>query len=815
MKIASADIYGVDTILNDGELISHSGNLTIFYKMVNPQPFSLDEDLLARRHDDMVRAIDNLIPGSYLHKQDIFLRKEFTSSGFYKENGSKISQWEADHFNGREYHEHHCVLGFTICNLATLSKAYQSRILSSDKMEKRDLERLKSFQGGVVSCINILNSLSNTQLHKMTRSEVIDHFHEYANLFAPFGDSVDVSFSAENICGKQKVEIFAFSDPNNLPNEVLKTTEEKRLNNAASILFSSFLEDIGLNVKIRSNHIYNQIIYQEGHDNLIKQLDAKVATAGQNRNWSSSIKAKHKELSQYRESVDEDNVKLCKFHCSYMVFDDDSARLETSVGELSKILDNRGIKKHTATHYGAFNLFLGNNFGAENKIYADFYMITDTDVAVAMMLHSTNFKSDYEGIAFNDRIYQTPLRLDIWDADKKRINARNGIIVSGTGGGKSATAMSMIAQLLEQGVKVVVVEFGKSFSNLMKMYPEKSMHIDYDGTRPIGINSFSIQDHTELTNEKVQTLATLVLKYWRSKNILDDTHQKVSLIKIIRDYYSNVHSGHSFEGFYLYIKNNIDQILSRLDIKQEYFDAPGFLHICSDFITGGIYENVTKVNNEFQNEILDKDFIVFELTKIKKDPFLISLVMTILYETIENKITKDRSQRGILIYDEYAETAHIKDMFTEATIHETVAFAYQKFRKENGAIFTIVQSPAQLPKNEYTAGIISNTQLLFVLPTTEKVYADTIELFNIKNNAHIAQMKSIRNAFKSTHPYAEVFIRFADTAAIVVRLEFSRKKYYAIQTEGADWKFLDDSYQETKNMEKSIEALMIKKGETV
>ena len=71
--------------------------------------------------------------------------------------------------------------------------------------------------------------------------------------------------------------------------------------------------------------------------------------------------------------------------------------------------------------------------------------------------------------------------------------------------------------------------------------------------------------------------------------------------------------------------------------------------------------------------------------------------MTILFDTIENKILSDRSVRGMLIFDEYAESQSIKATFSGADIHSTVAFCYQKLRKENGAVGTIVQSLAQLP----------------------------------------------------------------------------------------------------------------------
>ena len=177
---------------------------------------------------------------------------------------------------------------------------------------------------------------------------------------------------------------------------------------------------------------------------------------------------------------------------------------------------------------------------------------------------------------------------------------------------------------------------------------------------------------------------------------------------------------------------------------------------------GGFYENVCKPS-PLENDMQNRDFIVFELTKIKKDPFLISVIMTILFDTIENKILSDRSVRGMLIFDEYAESQSIKDTFSGADIHSTVAFCYQKLRKENGAVGTIVQSLAQLPDNEYTKGIIANTQLLYVLPANEIVYDQTVEAFHIKNRSHVNLMKSIRNDFSGVRPYSEIFIRFMDS----------------------------------------------------
>lgn len=214
---------------------------------------------------------------------------------------------------------------------------------------------------------------------------------------------------------------------------------------------------------------------------------------------------------------------------------------------------------------------------------------------------------------------------------------------------------------------------------------------------------------------------------------------------------------------------------------------------------------------DYEENILNKDFIVFELTKIKKDPFLTSLIMSILFDTIENKILLDKSTRGMLIFDEYAETLSMTDNFSGNDVHSTVAFCYQKLRKDNGAIMTIIQSPAQLPENHYTKGIISNTQILYVLPTTEVVYNQVIKTFEIVRKDNINLMKSIKNNFSGLKPYSEIYIRMQDNYNTVVRLEFSPEKFYSFQTDGEDWQAIHEDYLRSGNMEDCITNHMLKK----
>lgn len=161
---------------------------------------------------------------------------------------------------------------------------------------------------------------------------------------------------------------------------------------------------------------------------------------------------------------------------------------------------------------------------------------------MCFFLQCGSFRNDSEGIYVHDRMYQVPLRKDIWDAGKKRVNARNGMVIAGTGGGKSAFTLNLTQQLIEQDYTVVVVEFGKSFSQLCRLYPDISLHVDYDGRTALGINPFDLQGE-ELDNGSIEMLSGVVQKYWRHMFTKDESEKEVALTRFIQDYYENVREG--------------------------------------------------------------------------------------------------------------------------------------------------------------------------------------------------------------------------------------------------------------------------------
>lgn len=798
MQISASQAYCIlDTV--GGAILTKSGDITVSYLLDTVEAYSLDVDGIEQRHNDFFRAFQHIRNG-FIHKQDIFLRRKFDPEYMIK-GDSYIQQAEKRHFAGREYLHHFCVLSFTLSGLLSLEKAYQVNPLSyKEELTKSDRDKLGEFLESVESAISIIRNIKNTSIRPLTTADIKQHIYRYVNGFHNDEGLRDIQFSDKLKIGQKTGLFFAVSDERYLPDKLKTHVTDTTLQDANSSLYMSMLERLG--VHLMCSHVINQVWQFKGNS-FKEELAERVRQFGRYREFDKEIKKKYEGLADYEQEIINEENTLCKTHFNIALLEDEEAVLNKCVEQVKNIFTNAGFKYYIPSYEGLYNIFIGSVIGRENCLDQSYLFLTDLHSSLCLNINYTSYKNDPEGILFNERIYQTPIRKDLWDAHKRRIPARNLIIVASTGGGKSVISLNMIQQYIEQSYKIIVVEFGKSFYQLSQLYKDKSLHVDYDGSEPLGINPF-FTDGKKPDNEKVKTLVGLILKFWREKTIMEDTKQVVSLTKIVNEYYEDVKEGHCFPSFYNYVKEHGQELYTRLNILPEYFDLDSFLHICSEFMEGGFYENVCK-HSPLENEMKNRDFIVFELTKIKKDPFLISVIMTILYDTIENKILSDRSVRGMLIFDEYAESQAIKDTFSGADIHSTVAYCYQKLRKENGGIGTIIQSPAQLPDNEFTKGIIANTQLLCVLPATEVVYDQVIEAFHIKNNSQINLMKSIRNDFAGTRPHSEVFFRFMDTYATVLRLELSKEKLLAFQTDGEKWNKLQNLYHKTGSIENAIE----------
>lgn len=814
------DTYSILDIIGEA-ILSRGGQLSVVYRMEEPDCYSLSREDLELRNALYAQAIGNLPDGSWFHKQDVFLRRTFEptdSSGRDLYPQGFIGEAEREHFNGREYLCHECYICLGITGLKSLESSYVTNPFSyKEHLHRADIERIEDFLSGVTACLTVLGSIDRqTTLRAVTGEELKRYILDYANFFQPQTAVLEPTYREEITAGDVIARYLAVCDDTFLPSDGILSTyvDDYTLPGNGNRLYMPMFEPLGIH--LHCNHIYNQIIWLEGDQKLRQDLDRRRILFGANRKFDPEVERRACELEQLEERIMKDRSLLCECHFNLMLFDADERRLDIALKQAREVFARRNFRYLSPDGGTHCMLHMASTLGQESglaKVANDphrFTLLHSLPSALTYFIHYSTFRNDDEGILVNDRIFQVPLRLDIWDARRRYMDARNSMVIASTGAGKSATAQNIIQQLIEQGYTVVIIEFGNSFRQLCQLYPRESLHISYNGREPLGINPFDLEGQ-ELDNEKIESLSAIIQRFWRHiLNKPEDAEKKASLDTIIADYYGQ-HPGkeHSFINFYNHVKNHFVEIADRQSDQdlRRYFDLASFMQICSEFLPGKRYENVVKTVN--MERLSGKRLIVFELSEIKNNQFLSSLVMSILFDVINTKILSDRSKRGYLVFDEYAEAAKMTDKAANTSIHSTVAYCYQTIRKQNGAVMTIIQTPSQLPHGNEpgasdTDNIIANTQLLLVLPTTEVVYDDVISLFRIKNEAHIAQMKSIQNRFTGEKPYSELYVRMQEKRSIVVRQELSHRKFLCFQTDGEVTSAIDyiDSY--AKDREKAI-----------
>lgn len=108
-------------IMGDGAMLGQSGSLTVSFRLTEPECYSLSPEDIDRRNLMLEEAFRFLPDGSYVHKQDIFLKRSYSP----EKADSFLSRADARHFAGRTYLEHTCLMHFTFASLETLERRMQ------------------------------------------------------------------------------------------------------------------------------------------------------------------------------------------------------------------------------------------------------------------------------------------------------------------------------------------------------------------------------------------------------------------------------------------------------------------------------------------------------------------------------------------------------------------------------------------------------------------------------------------------------------------------------------------------------------------
>ncbi|SDD91261.1 Bacteroides conjugation system ATPase, TraG family [Pricia antarctica] len=793
MKKIDLSAYRPITDIQDNIIFANNGNVVLCYEGILPEIYSLSEKDFEEIHGAWFQALKSLPVGCVVHKQDIYLKKSYSSEQL--PNETFLAKATHDHFKGREYMEHRCLLFFILTrNKALNSPKYVNpfRKVSKDIVQKLD-DNLNSFIGSVSDSVSFINNSRKMEFVPLKAQEIQSLTSSYFNGFhEDFDTDILLEKSHVNI-GENYFDALAVNSELCFGESVQSSKTNERFTSDDFVFHQGFIDGIGLT--LNENHIVNQILYLDDKQKWRKLLDKKIEELNKSSNFGSQNKVVLGKIQHILDQINaDDNARIIRGHLNIVFWDknpENLSRLGSKIRTEFKELDiipyyPRGEerKNYILNSYCCFSSNFSN---------ADLY-VTDLKHALCLFINNTNYKSDATGIIFNDREHNIPVLKDVWDERKKRIKARNFAIFAPTGEGKSFLANNILRQYFESGVRLVIIDLGGSYTKFAKLYPEKYTVLRYESGKNLDINPFYISNQDDLTPERLEDLSVFLFELIAS-DLKVTKAQSVSIKKILRYYYQSIPENHSLDGFYKFIENNRNDLLKKLKIHSDYFNITNFLHIMSEYVGNGLYSFLFEVSEDQTYKIEDKRLIVFELDEVKDNKEILSVMLKLIKSAIQRTIWKNREEKGIILFDEFAKQLKFENVL------ESVEFYYQAIRKQNGAIGIILQSINQLPNNPTSASILENTQVIYSL-NNEKGYAELVKRLNLSSH-DLNQLKSIKNNLSGPRKYTEIFIKIGKESNIF-RLEVPKEVYAAYLTDGSESEEIMKLYEQHQDMEKAI-----------
>ena len=820
-----------------GVLYTKTGEYSAVLKIENPvQKYSADIDSYYDFTHLFTALAQTLGEGYAIHKQDIFVRKQFASEP--ADGQEFLSSSYFRYFKGRPYTD-------SLCYLTITQEAKKSRLFSFDSKKWRDfLVKIRKVHdqlrdGGVQARF----------LNKAEASEYVDRY--FAMNFKDRTVSM-TNFKADDetvSMGDKRCKVYSLVDVDcaALPSLVRPYTNIEVNNTEMPVDLVSVVDSIPNAETV----VYNQIIFLPNQKRELSLLDKKKNRHASIPNPNNQMAVE--DIKRVQEVIARESKQLVYTHFNMVVAVSAGADLQKCTNHLENAFGRMGI--HISKRaYNQLELFVGSfpgNCYTLNEEYDRF--LTLSDAAMCLMYKERVLHSEETPL----KIYYTdrqgvPVAIDITgkEGKNKLTDNSNFFCLGPSGSGKSFHINSVVRQLHEQGTDVVMVDTGNSYEGLCEYLGGK--YISYTEERPITMNPFRI-NREEYNIEKIDFLKNLILMIWKGADSQIPEIEFRIVEQIIIDYYDAYFNGFTrytdeqrevllknlfaaasrknpnkpprevdemvrkqievlearraalkvselnFNSFFDYSFDRLEQICTENDITTISYST--YSTMLQPFYKGGAYEKI--LNENVDSALFDETFIVFEVDAIKENKKLFPIVTLIIMDVFLQKMRIKKTRKVLVIEEAWKAIA-------SPLMAEYIKFMYKTARKFWASVGVVTQEIQDIIGSEIVKeAIINNSDVVMLLDQSKfkerfdeirKILGltevDCKKIFTINR----LENKDGRSFFR------EVFIRRGTTSG-VYGVEEPHECYMTYTTERAEKEALKLYKKELQcNHQEAIEA---------
>ena len=810
--------FSVEDTDGVGVLYTKTGEYSAVLKIENPvQKYSADIDSYYDFTHLFSALAQTLGEGYALHKQDIFVRKQFAKEPEHNQEFLSASYFR--YFNGRPYTD-------SLCYLTITQEAKKSRLFSYDSKKWRD------FLVKIYKVRDLLRD-SGVQVKFLNKAEASEYVDRYfaMNFKDRTVSMTNVKSDDETVSmGDKRCKVYSLVDVDcaALPSLIRPYTNIEVNNTEMPVDLVSVVD----NIPNAETVVYNQIIFLPSQKRELALLDKKKNRHASIPNPSNQMAVE--DIKQVQDVIARESKLLVYTHFNMVVGVPADTDLQKCTNHLENAFGRMGI--HISKRaYNQLELFVSSfpgNCYSLNEEYDRF--LTLSDAAVCLMYKERVQHSEETPI----KIYYTdrqgvPVAIDITgkEGKNKLTDNSNFFCLGPSGSGKSFHMNSVVRQLHEQGTDVVMVDTGNSYEGLCEYFGGK--YISYTEERPITMNPFRI-NREEMNVEKTGFLKNLVLLIWKgTQGTVTKTEDRL-IEHVITEYYDAYFNG--FEGFTpqqredlrkslviddrnssekrhesereraVRIEGIIDEIEGRrkeLKVEELSFnsfyeysvqripdiceenritgiDLSTYRYMMKDFYLGGNHEKT--LNENMDSSLFDETFVVFEIDSIKDDPLLFPLVTLIIMDVFLQKMRIKKNRKVLVIEEAWKAIA-------SPLMAEYIKFMYKTARKFWASVGVVTQEIQDIIGSEIVKeAIINNSDVVMLLDQSKfKERFDTIKTILGLTDVVCKKIFTINRLENKEGRsfFREVFIRRGTTSG-VYGVEEPRECYMTYTTERAE-----------------------------
>ena len=804
-------------------ILSKMGDITVAYKVILPEIFTLSDQEYEAFHQAWVKAIKVLPKQSIFHKQDWFIDSKYQPD-FAKDDISFLSRSSERFFNERPFLDHSCYIFLTKKPAnRRISTSLFSTLTRRSFVPEQTLQPqlLQDFLDCCGQFKRILEDSGFMRLERLHENALISHerkagvVEKYCFLSQHADELLvkDISFKEGIRVGEQYCQLYTLADANNLPALCGSRINFDKYSTDKTKFSVGFASTIGQ--LLSCNHIYNQYIFIDDAQKIIRKLESKKLRLQSLSAYSRENAIGRDATNDFlNEAISQQRLPV-KAHFNILAWTDQKEKLKEVKNMVSSALSQMdAVPKQEVD--GAPQIFWAGIPGNSADFPANDTFDTFAEQATCFLNLETGYLNSVSpvGIRLGDRLTGKPVHVDISDEPMLRgiCTNRNKFILGPSGSGKSFFTNHMVRSYYEQGTHIVLVDVGHSYKGLCDMVG--GYYFTYSEKDPIKFNPFYVGEGDVMDTEKKESIKTLLLALWKKDSEIFSRSEYVALSNALQLYFEKTASPRPspqedgnlklfpcFDTFYEFLQNDFVEVLKLDKVKDKDFDVSNFLYVLRPYYKGGEFDYL--LNAKENLDLLQQRFIVFELDNIKDHPILFPVVTIIIMEVFISKMRKLKGIRKMILIEE-AWKAIAKEGMAEY-----IKYLFKTVRKFFGEAIVVTQDIEDIISSPVVKqAIINNSDCKILLDQSkyQNKFDQIQELLGLTEKEKTLIL-SVNKSNDPSKKYKEVFISLGGMLSRVYRTEVSVEEYLAYTTEETEKVKVLRYARQFGSMQKGITAL--------